>query len=181
VESGEFLDALTAVLLGFTSLPVVTIAAISGAALGAGTQLAVACDLRVATSTSQFGVPAAKLGLAVDRFTVNRLAQEFGASVARSMLLTAETYSAERLHLSGGVHRLGGLEDALVWADEIAALAPLTIAAHKLALEGLGEPLGPLDAVTAIDMARGAAWASVDAEEGRSAFLAKRRPEFTGH
>jgi enoyl-CoA hydratase len=187
VESGEFLGALTEVLLGFTSMPIVTIAAISGAALGAGTQLAVACDLRVATATSQFGVPAAKLGLAVDRFTVNRLAQEFGASVARSMLLTAETYSAERLHLSGGVHRLGELDDALGWADEIASLAPLTIAAHKLALEGLGEPLGALDSLSsievfsAIEMARRAAWASVDAEEGRSAFLAKRRPEFTGH
>jgi enoyl-CoA hydratase len=103
------------------------------------------------------------------------------------MLLTAETYSAERLHLSGGVHRLGELDDALGWADEIASLAPLTIAAHKVALEGLGEPLGTLDSlssievVSAIEMARRAAWASVDAEEGRTAFLAKRRPEFTGH
>lgn len=181
VESGEFVAALTAVLRGFAAMPIATIAAVSGAALGAGTQLAIACDLRVATSTSHFGVPAARLGLAVDRFTVERLAYEFGASVARSMLLTADTYSAERLHLSGGVHRLGGLEEALVWADEIAELAPLTIAAHKIALEGVGrgdDLNGPSDA--AIEAARRAAWVSADAEEGRAAFLAKRRPRFGG-
>ena len=175
VESGEFVDALVAVLRGFTELAMVTIAAVDGPALGAGTQLAIACDLRVATGSSPFGIPAAKLGLAVDRWTIDRLSREFGASIARAILLAAQTYTADQLHVTGGVHRAGGLAEALVWADELAHLAPLTIRAHKLGLEGLAPPpdVDPL-----FEPARLAAWASDDAEEGRRAFLEKRRPDF---
>ncbi|MET0144467.1 MAG: enoyl-CoA hydratase-related protein [Ilumatobacteraceae bacterium] len=177
VEEGAFTQLLGDVLRGFTGLPIPTIAAIDGAALGAGAQLAVACDLRVATPDSRFGVPAAKLGLAVDHWTVERLARELGWPVARAMLLGAETYRGAALHLTGAVHRLGGLDEALAWAREIAGLAPLTIAAHKLALETSGpEPV----ADEAVEVARLAAWASADAVEGRQAFLAKRPARFTG-
>ena len=133
----------------------------------------IACDLRIATTTSVFGIPAAKLGLAVDRWTIERLAREFGGSVARAMLLAAQTYRTEQLVASGGVHRIGGLDDALVWADQLAALAPLTIRAHKLALER------PADD-PAFEAARVAAWTSADAEEGRVAFLEKRPAQFRG-
>jgi enoyl-CoA hydratase len=177
VENGEFVEALVRALRGFTTLGMATIAAVDGPALGAGTQLTVACDLRVAAPTSVFGIPAAKLGLAVDRWTVDRVTREFGGSVARGMLLAAQTYTAEQLHVIGGVHRLGGLAEALVWAEELAHLAPLTIRAHKLALEGLAPALGEDDD---FERARLAAWDSADAEEGRTAFLAKRRPEFRG-
>ncbi len=180
VESGEFVGALVRALRGFTELGMVTIAAIDGPALGAGTQLAVACDLRVATPTSPLGIPAARLGLAVDRWTIDRVGREFGHSIARAMLLAAQTYTAEQLHVTGGVHRLGGLAEALVWADELAHLAPLTIRAHKLGLETevLDGAAGQVD--DAFETARLAAWDSDDAEEGRTAFLEKRRPEFRG-
>lgn len=177
VDSGEFVDVLSRALTGLTSLGLVTIAAIDGPALGAGTQLALACDLRIATSASVFGIPAARLGLAVDRWTVGRTSQEFGGSIARGMLLAAQTYNADQLHVAGGVHRLGGLAEALVWADELADLAPLTIQAHKLALES---PVGSTDTDERFERARLAAWDSADAEEGRTAFLDKRRPEFRG-
>ena len=78
VEEGEFARLLAEVLRGFTELPIPTIAAVDGPALGAGTQLAVACDLRVATPASRFGIPAARLGLVVDHWTVERLARELG-------------------------------------------------------------------------------------------------------
>lgn len=168
VESDEFGEALIAVLRGFTELQMPTLAAIDGPALGAGTQLAIACDLRIATTTSVFGIPAAKLGLAVDQWTIDRLRAELGGGVTRGMLLAAQTWRAEALHAAGGVHRLGGLDDALVWADELADLAPLTIRAHKLGLERDGR----------FEAARAAAWASADAGEGRTAFLAKRTPKF---
>ncbi|MEO6122184.1 MAG: enoyl-CoA hydratase-related protein, partial [Ilumatobacteraceae bacterium] len=138
VESGEFVDALVAVLRGFTELAIPTIAAIDGPALGAGTQLVVACDLRVATERSVFGIPAAKLGLVVDHWTVERLAREFGWSTARAMLIGAETFRTPQLVASGGIHRLGTLQDALAWAADLATLAPLTMATHKLALETSG-------------------------------------------
>ncbi len=177
VEEDEFARDLAAVLRGFGELPVAVIAAIDGSALGAGAQLAVAADLRVTTPESVIGVPAAKLGLVVDHWTVRRLASEFTPPVARAMLLGAETYTGERLHQLGAVHRLGGLHVALDWAHHIAGLAPLTIAGHKLALERANPEPPTVDAVEA---ARRAAWASDDAVEGRSAFLQKRPADFTG-
>src|SRR4051794_20114683 len=59
VESDTFAEALAATLVGFGALPFVTLAAIDGPALGAGVQLACACDLRVATAPSRIGIPAA--------------------------------------------------------------------------------------------------------------------------
>jgi len=177
VEAGQFAIDLSSVLRGFGALPVPVIAAIDGPALGAGTQLVIAADLRVATPTSVIGIPAAKLGIVVDHWTVRRLAAEFSPSVARAMLVAAETYTGEQLHALGGVHRLGALEDAVQWAHELAELAPLTIAGHKLALE-LAAPEPPL--VDVVEQARVAAWSSDDSVEGRTAFLEKRRPDFTG-
>lgn len=177
VEESQFATDLASVLRGFGRLPVPVIAAIDGPALGAGAQLAIATDLRVATPTSPIGVPAAKLGLVVDHWTIRRLASEFSPPIARAMLLAAQTYTAEQLHASGGVHRLGTLDDAISWAHELARLAPLTIAGHKLGLErAVCEP----DPDDDFETARTAAWASSDAEEGRTAFLDKRRPQFTG-
>ncbi|MGD9704212.1 MAG: enoyl-CoA hydratase-related protein [Acidimicrobiia bacterium] len=177
VESGEFTRVLLDVLQSFGRLPFACIAAVDGPALGAGTQLAIACDLRVATPSSRFGIPAAKLGLVVDHWTVERLAREVGWSIARNMLLTATAYDASALVAPGFVHRLGGLDEALGWAEEIALLAPLTIAGHKLGLEQSGAVPAHDDLVAE---ARERAWASADAEEGRIAFLAKRPPRFTG-
>ena len=177
VEAGQFAIDLSLVLRGFGALPVPVIAAIDGPALGAGAQLAIAADLRVATATSVIGIPAAKLGLVVDHWTVRRLAAEFSHSVARAMLLAAETYTGEQLHVLGGVHRLGTLEDAVEWAHEIAELAPFTIAGHKVALEHAA-PEPPM--VDHVEEARADAWSSDDAVEGRTAFLEKRRPDFTG-
>lgn len=176
VEAGQFATDLGSVLAGFGALPVPVIAAVDGPALGAGTQLAIATDLRVATADSVFGIPAAKLGLAVDGWTLERLAAEFGAAIARAMLVAAENVDGATLHRTGGVHRLGGLDEAVEWAHRLAGLAPLTMAAHKLGLEAIasGDDLGGFAA------AREAAWASADAEEGRTAFLEKRRPEFRG-
>lgn len=177
VEEGEFARALATVLRGFTALTIPTIAAVDGAALGAGTQLAVACDLRVATPASRFGVPAARLGLVVDHWTVERLARELGWPIARAMLVAAEFYDATALHAAGAIHRLGTVEDAIVWARQLALLAPLTIAGHKLALER-SSPAPVVDDL--VEAARTAAWASADAAEGRRAFLEKRPAAFQG-
>ncbi|HEU4841054.1 MAG TPA: enoyl-CoA hydratase-related protein [Ilumatobacteraceae bacterium] len=178
VEEGEFAAALGAVLRGFGELPIPTIAAIDGPALGAGTQLAIACDLRVATPGSRLGIPAARLGLVVDHWTVERLTREVGWPIARAMLVAAEQYDAAALHAAGAIHRLGDLDAALAWARELATtMAPLTMAGHKLALERSGPPPTP-DA--AVEAARLAAWASTDAVEGRTAFLEKRAARFTG-
>ena len=89
------------------------------------------------------------------------------------MLVAAEPYDAATLHATGAVHRLGELDDALAWARQLAGLAPLTIAAHKLALDA-SSPEPAVDELVAA--ARQRAWRSADAVEGREAFLAKRPP-----
>ena len=178
VEEGQFTDDLGSVLRGFGHVPVPVIAAIDGPALGAGAQLAIATDLRVATPNSVIGVPAAKLGLVVDHWTIRRLASEFSPPIARAMLMAAQTYTAEQLHATGGIHRLGDLAEAVGWAHELARLAPLTIAGHKIGLEHAEVEPGQ-DAE--FEAARAAAWASSDADEGRAAFLDKRQANFTGH
>lgn len=177
VREEVFHEALSTVLRGFTQMPCVTIAAIEGPALGAGAQLVVACDVRVATKESLIGVPAAKLGLVVNHWTIERIVREFSWPVARNMLLTATNYTAEDLYRIGSVHRLGSLDDALAWAHEIARLAPLTIRGHKVALEATaGEP--EINALVA--RFREQALSSKDAQEGREAFLEKRQPKFIG-
>jgi enoyl-CoA hydratase len=177
VREEVFHEALNEVLRGFTQLPCVTIAAIDGPALGAGAQLVVACDVRVATPTSVIGIPAAKLGLVVNHWTIERIVRELSWPVARNMLLTASTYSAEELVRMGSIQRIGTLVDALAWASDIAKLAPLTIRGHKIALESsAGEP--NVDSLVAA--CREQALASNDAREGREAFLEKRQPKFTG-
>jgi enoyl-CoA hydratase len=173
----EFASALHDVLHGMTTMPIVTVASIDGPALGAGAQIAVSCDIRVATAISIIGVPAAKLGLVVNHWTVERLVRELSWPVARAMLLTARLYSGAELAQIGSVHRIGDLSEALSWAREIAALAPLTIAGHKLALEVSASNLQMNELVTE---ARERAWASSDAIEGRKAFLEKRPPKFIG-
>src|SRR5206468_570539 len=134
VHDDDFGAALRRLLDTLVGVPVPVIAAVSRAALGAGTQLAVACDLRVATPDARFGIPAAKLGLMVDHWTVQRLALLAGHGPARAMLLAAEQLSGAEAARLGLVQRIGDLDAAMAWADEIAELAPLTVSGHKLAL-----------------------------------------------
>jgi enoyl-CoA hydratase len=180
VEDASFATALRQVLDALGAMPQPTIAAVEGAALGAGTQLAIACDLRVAAPDARFGIPAAKLGLMVDHWTVQRLALEAGHGPARAMLLAAETLDGEAAHRAGLVQRLGRLDDALAWAAEVARLAPLTIAGHKLMLARLEAGLVGADPDGAVAAAFNRAWASADLAEGMAAFRERRSPTFHG-
>jgi enoyl-CoA hydratase len=179
VEDVAFTDLLRTVLATLRDDRRPVLAAVDGAALGAGTQLAIACDLRVATPAARFGIPAARLGLCVDQWTVERLAHLAGGGPARGMLVGAEVYGGEDAHRFGFVQRMGGLDDALGWADELAAMAPLTIAAHKAALNQLELPVvrAADDGVLA---AMDRAWTSEDLQEGVAAFNERRRPHFKG-
>ena len=93
------------------------------------------------------------------------------------MLLAAEVLDGEAAWRAGLVQRLGGLDEALAWADEIATLAPLTIAGHKLEINRLEPEVGADPDVRAA-LAR--AWASADLAEGMAAFGERRPPGFHG-
>ena len=173
VRESDFHLVLNEVLLAFTELPIPVVAHAHGSALGAGVQLLAVSDLRVATANCVVGVPAARLGLVVHHWTVQRLVREFTPAVARAMLLAAETYDATRLHAIGAVHRIGDFDSALQWAHELSRMAPLSMRGHKLALDA--------DSLTdAVRDSRMTALDSDDAHEGRLAFSEKRPPRFSG-
>jgi len=168
---GAFRDALYGMLTAITGTGVPVLAAVNGPAIGAGAQLAIACDLRVAAPSASFGIPTARLGLAVDPWTIGRLAALCGTGTAQAMLIGCDTIDAERAYRSGLASRLGDRSAAIAWARELATLAPLTLAYNK---QALNSPDGELA------KAYEACWASDDCAEGQRARAEKRAPRFTG-
>lgn len=176
VYTDGFRDALYAALHAVTDAPVPVVAAVNGPAIGAGTQLAVACDLRIAAPGAVFAVPTARIGLAVDPWTVHRIAQLAGGATARALLLACDQVDAGLAQTRGLVDRLGDRDDALALAGEIARLAPLTLQYNKLALDRTD--LGTEDPLLVDAFER--CWQSADLAEGRRARAEKRAPVFTG-
>jgi enoyl-CoA hydratase len=174
VYGPEFLEALYGMLHHLTRVPVPVIAAVNGPAIGAGTQLAMACDLRVADETARFAVPTAKNGMAVDAWTIRTLTQLAGTGPARRLMLAAEALDRDEALACGLADRAGTVDDAITWAHEIATLAPLSLAHNKLVLNG-----SP-DDDAAIDASFRAVWASEDVREAATAREEKRPPVFKG-
>jgi enoyl-CoA hydratase len=172
VYGPEFLEALYTMLHGLTKLPVPVIAAVNGPAIGAGTQLALACDLRVADERARFAVPTARNGMAVDGWTIRTLAQVAGMGRARRLMLAAEELDRDEALTAGLVDRAGSLADAIAWAHEIAKLAPLALAHNKLILNGADDDV--------VNASFEAVWASDDVREAAAARAEKRPPRFSG-
>jgi enoyl-CoA hydratase len=177
VYGEEFRAALYGMLGAICAAPIPVLAAVNGPAIGAGTQLAIAADLRVADATARFGVPTARLGLAVDPWTVRRLGLLAGGGPARAMLLGCDELTVDAAERAGLVDRRGTLDDALLWAEQIAGLAPLTLAYNKAALEDAFEAGRPS---AGTERAFAACWDSEDFAEGRAASQQKRPPRFEG-
>ncbi|MGB3771442.1 MAG: enoyl-CoA hydratase [Rhodococcus sp. (in: high G+C Gram-positive bacteria)] len=176
-STSEFADELTATNSMLETVPIPVIAAVNGPAVGAGTQLAIAADLRVVSPDGFFAIPSAKLAIAVDNWTVNRLVLLAGHGPARTVLLGAERIGAEQAYTCGLANKIGDLDAALAWADDIAHLAPLSLQHLKLVFNDDGTRQRPTDAQTG---AFAAAWASSDAAEAMLAHSEKRRPVFRG-
>ncbi|MEV5649296.1 enoyl-CoA hydratase [Nocardia sp. NPDC052254] len=177
VYSQDFLDSLRDLLATVETVPVPVVAAINGGALGAGVQLALAADLRVMTPDSYIAVPAAKLGISVDGWTIRRLTALIGGGPARTMLMGAEQVTASDAYTFGFANRIGTLADAQEWAKSIAELAPLSLRHLKLVFNDDGTRVA--DTVEQRD-ALEAAWRSADAEEARLAREQKRSAKFVG-
>ncbi|NKY84074.1 enoyl-CoA hydratase [Nocardia veterana] len=177
VYSQDFLGSLVDLLHTIETVPVPVIAAINGGALGAGVQLALAADLRVMSPDSYIAIPAAKLGISVDRWTVRRLVSLIGGGPARTVLMGAETVTASDAYAFGFANRIGTLADAQEWAKSIAELAPLSLRHLKLVFNDDGTRGEDTPEQRA---ALEAAWRSADAEEARLARSEKRAAKFVG-
>ena len=177
VYSERFTERLLELMHTIDSIPVPVIAAIHGAALGGGLQLAIASDLRVVAPGTVFGIPAAKIGITVDRWTIHRLMQLVGPGPARAMLLGLEPITADDAFRLGFANKIGTRDDAIAWAHRIAELAPLSVAHMKMTLNDDGTRAGePAEQRAALLQA----WMSEDAQEGRRARAEKRPPVFQG-
>jgi enoyl-CoA hydratase/carnithine racemase len=165
------------------NLPMPTIAAVRGYALAGGTELAIACDLRVAGTDAIFGVPEVKIGIFPGAGGVLRLPPLIGLGNARDLLFTGRQISAEEAAKIGLVNRLVASAEVLPAAYElaaqIAANAPLALRAVKDALR-VAPGLPAADARREVNQRRMSLDATADYEEGLRAFAEKRQPQFTG-
>jgi enoyl-CoA hydratase len=159
------------------------VAAVSGYCLGGGCELAMACDLIVASESARFGQPEINLGVLPGAGGTQRLTRAVGKAVAMDMILTGRMITAEEAHALGLVARVvvkeAWLDEAKRAAREIAAKGPVSV---RLAKEAIDKSFdAPLS--VGLEFERRAfylARASEDAEEGLNAFLEKRKPEFKG-
>ena len=159
------------------------VAAVSGYCLGGGCELAMACDLIVASETAQFGQPEINLGVMPGAGGTQRLTRAVGKALAMDVILTGRFLSADDALRAGLVARVvsreAWLEEAKRVARAIAAKSPVSVRLAKDAVDQAFE--APLEA--GIEFERRAfylARASEDATEGLNAFVEKRRPEFKG-
>jgi enoyl-CoA hydratase len=135
-------DALAGINSGIfdriAALPMPTIAAVNGAAIGGGAELAYACDLRVASTAAKFGQPEVQLGIMAAAGGAFRLRELVGLGLAREMLYAGRILTADEAERVGLVSRLSAPEDLMETARQLAAkvntAAPLALRLTKLAL-----------------------------------------------
>ena len=162
-------------------LPMPTIAAIEGDALGGGLELALCCDLRIASARARLGMPEVRLAVLPGSGGTQRLPRVVGPARAKELILTGRIISAdeaERIGLVNEVVPAGGARvraDAV--ADEIAARGPLAVREAKRLIDAAMEL--DLDAGLAAELdASERIFASEDMLEGANAFFGKRDPEY---
>ena len=165
------------------AFPKPVIAKIQGFCMGGGLGIAMSCDMRICGAGSEFGIPAAKLGIAYGFDMVSNLVALVGPAHAHMILMTGERFDAAEASRVGLINKVVPA-DAL--AGEIAKLtatlavnAPLSLYANKRTVQAVLQDRADRD-MASINTAMAACFDSADYQEGRKAFMAKRKPAFQG-
>jgi enoyl-CoA hydratase/carnithine racemase len=165
------------------SVRVPTIAAIAGACTGAGAAIAASCDLRIASPSARYGFPIARtLGNCLSMANYTRAAALIGFARLKDLMMRARLMDAQEMLGCGLISEVTPDEESLLTraqslADEVASMAPLTLWATKEALRRIRDGLIPEGADSDLIVA---CYTSKDFKEGVEAFLAKRKPNWTG-
>jgi enoyl-CoA hydratase/carnithine racemase len=176
----------TAALDAFDATDVPTVAALPGHTIGGGLELALCCDLRVASDGILLGMPPAKLGLVYSHTGVRRFIQAIGAPRTRELFLLGRNVDAQTALAWGLVNRVAAADDVegagLELAGELAANAPLSVRGNKRVIRELLAADLDLDEATERELValREACFRSEDMKEGVRAFGEKRPPRWQG-
>lgn len=162
--------------------PLPSVAAVSGFAFGGGCELALACDIRLATPTSKFGLPELGLGIIPGAGGTQLLSRYAGISVASYHILTGRPMSAERAHQIGlvsEIHEAPAIRDAAVGlVESMAAKGPLALRLAKRAIRASADT--SLAAGLEVELlAQAALFGTEERAEGLAAFVEKRTPHFS--
>jgi enoyl-CoA hydratase/carnithine racemase len=170
-------------LSSIQDFPKPSLACIRGYCLGGGVNVAIGCDIRIASSDSVFGIPAARLGLGYRYSAMKNLVDLIGPGAAKDLFFTARRIGADEAKAIGLVSRVCAPEalDALLgeYTSTIAENAPLTIKAGKAITREILKASSEVDEALCASLIR-ACFESADYTEGRTAFMEKRKPVFTG-
>jgi enoyl-CoA hydratase len=162
--------------------PKPVIAAVNGFALGGGCELAMACDMRIASDRARFGQPEVNLGILPGYGGTQRLTRLVGSGTARLLMLTGDMVDAESAHRIGLVDRVVPAEalmkEAVDLARAVAGKAPLAVAAIRRCVDAALQGTDGFDTEAG---EFGAIMESTDRSEGISAFLEKRPAEWKGY
>ena len=159
------------------------LAAVNGYALGGGCELAMSCDIRLASEKAVFGQPEVSLGLIPCFGGTQRLPRLVGAGIAKELIFTGRNVKAEEALRIGLVNRVvpheALMEEAMAVMKQITAKAPIAVGSAKTAINrGID-----LDLANGLELEKdlaGLVFGTQDKQEGVEAFLAKRAPEFHG-
>lgn len=165
--------------------PYPTIAMLNGYAFGAGFNMAVCCDIRIAKDTVKMGMPPAKLGLIYHPEGIKQFVEALGMARTREVFFTARTYSPEEVKRMGLVDHMvpAGelLEKTYGYANEIAQNAPLSLKGTKTIIRMLSDAVTYSDAqMQEAERIITEGFNSDDLKEGQTAFIEKRKPVFQG-
>ena len=187
VVDRDFKKALEPIVQGLAEklerTPKPTIAAIDGICMGGGLEVALGCDLRIASPGSRFATPEGKLGIIPGGGATARLPRIVGRGWGMEMMLMGEAIDAERALQIGLITRIVDASDLLVeaqrMAEHLASFAPFVPRTMK-AMVHFGMEASLAGALMFEKYAQGALVQTEDKQEGISAFLDKRKPEFKG-